>query len=160
MIYYLIYISEATCLMDAAELNDILSNASVNNPEKDITGMLLYIEGAFTVTGQKHLHQAVKGKFIQLLEGSEQGVKDTFKMIKLDERHCNIIIMKEGLVAQRYFGDWSMGFNRYQVNDEGELENYSDVKHDFLNQPMSSEDKGPHLFLKSFYQMARSRAIL
>ena len=160
MNFYLIYISDATYLMDSGELDDILAAASTNNPRRNVTGMLLYIEGLFTVGGKKKLAKDIKGKFIQLLEGNEEDVRNAFEVIEQDTRHRNLIIMKEGTGSQRYFKDWSMGFRHYQVNAEGELESCTNLRHDFLDQPLTDDEESPYHFLKSFYQMSKSKRVI
>ena len=63
---YLIYMSSATQLMSNEELLELLKTCRENNEKKNLTGMLLYGEGAF----------------VQVLEGEEETVEATYDIIK------------------------------------------------------------------------------
>jgi hypothetical protein len=135
--YYLIYLSAGVNWFSETELTDILSISNINNSRNNITGLLLYSEG----------------NFIQLLEGEEQNVKDTYDRISKDQRHKGITPIASGSIDKRNFPEWAMGFKSINSGEMKELDAYndpSDVK--FL------DDKDKHLsinLLKVFIKTAR-----
>ena len=82
--------------MSDAALDDILEKARQNNERLDITGMLLYSEGAF----------------FQVLEGERETVWDLYETIGQDPRHYGLILMFKRQISKRDFPNWSMGFAR------------------------------------------------
>ena len=92
--YYLIYVSYATAKMDVNDLRDLAKKCHQNNIEKDITGMLVYLDG----------------KFLQVLEGNKGDVEKLFAHISTDPRHEKVRILIEGDIEKRNFEGWSMGF--------------------------------------------------
>lgn len=94
MIFQLIYRSTATRHLYPAELNDLLAVSRRKNGAREISGMLLY-DG---------------GKFLQLLEGEEGTVRETFETISRDARHKWVSLVMTGPQGERDFADWSMAF--------------------------------------------------
>jgi hypothetical protein len=92
--YYLIYLSTGNNWFNETQLQDILATSQINNRRDNITGMLLYGDG----------------NFIQLLEGEEAMVQQTFNRISNDERHKSITHIAGGILAERNFPEWAMGF--------------------------------------------------
>ncbi|MFI5157569.1 MAG: BLUF domain-containing protein [Sphingobacteriales bacterium] len=135
--YYLIYLSAGVNWFSEKELTDILSVSITNNSRDNITGLLLYSEG----------------NFIQLLEGNEQDVKNTFERISKDQRHKGITPIASGAIEKRNFPEWAMGFKSIYSRDLKELDAYNDPSdREFLN------DKDKHLsinLLKAFIKTAR-----
>ena len=95
IMYYLIYISSATELMDETELMALLNSSRKNNKRNDITGMMLY----------------KSGNFMQMLEGEKVVILSLFEKIKQDRRHKNIVEIFSGEELERCFQEWSMGFH-------------------------------------------------
>jgi hypothetical protein len=89
-----IYASHAGVAIGEAEVQQLLARARSNNIANGITGMLLFIEGSF----------------FQVLEGDAAVVDTTFEIISKDARHDRITKIIREPIAQRNFGDWSMGF--------------------------------------------------
>lgn len=91
----LLYVSNANRGFDQADLDKILAQARANNGQHDVTGMLLYLDGAF----------------MQVLEGPAQEVEAIYRKILQDDRHwgAQILLDRE---APRSFPDWTMGFDR------------------------------------------------
>jgi len=135
--YYLIYLSAGVNWFSEKELTDILSISDINNSRNNITGLLLYSEG----------------NFIQLLEGNEQDVKDTFERISKDQRHKGITPIASGAIDKRNFPEWAMGFKSINSGDLKELDAYNDPSDgEFLG------DKEKHLsinLLKAFIKTAK-----
>ena len=92
----LIYVSTARREASTAELDDILASAVRHNEADGVTGMLLYSEGGF----------------MQVLEGEEATVEETFRRVERDPRHTDVFVLERTPVAERSFGRWSMGFRR------------------------------------------------
>lgn len=107
----LVYVSYATHVMSASDLQDILEKSRANNQIEQITGMLLYREGYF----------------IQVLEGEEGVVSRLFETIKADPRHKGVLIINQRNIEKRDFSDWSMGFKNL---DEVDFSHYPEY-HDF-----------------------------
>jgi Sensors of blue-light using FAD len=75
-----------------AALGEIFSAARSKNKSLDITGALLITDHYFA----------------QILEGDETGVRSLFERIGQDERHEDVRLVKEGMVAGRTFPRWAM----------------------------------------------------
>lgn len=76
-----------------AVLRDILRSSSNNNIVAGVTGYLLF-DGV---------------TFLQVLEGDEPSVRNTFHRIANDARHSSTQVLQAGAVATRHFEKWSMG---------------------------------------------------
>jgi len=88
------YVSIAQPDLLPAENRQILETSRRNNIEAGITGILLF-DGA---------------KFLQILEGPEEAVLNTFETISQDERHHGVTRILSRYVPERDFPDWRMGF--------------------------------------------------
>ncbi len=90
----ILYVSHASVLFDEAkDLQRILNSARRHNIMNKVTGCLVYHDR----------------NFLQLIEGPDQAVRDTFARIKKDWRHNGVILMAEDEIEERTFSDWSMG---------------------------------------------------
>ena len=105
----IIYISSAMKKMNDDDLLDILKTSRENNKKNDISGMLLYDNGSF----------------IQVLEGEDSLVDNTFINIQNDERHSNVLVMQNRNVDFREFADWSMGFENISNIDKTKIVGYT-----------------------------------
>ncbi|MEQ8246500.1 MAG: BLUF domain-containing protein [Alphaproteobacteria bacterium] len=94
MVFRLVYSSKAVARIDDRELQRILSKARTNNPQHDLTGLLLFYEG----------------EFLQVLEGPKDEVEALFKRISNDPRHVTVKRLDAREVHSRLFGDWSMAY--------------------------------------------------
>ena len=70
----------------------ISKNASIKNKMQNITGVMTFDGNDFS----------------QILEGEENAVKELFETIKADNRHENIIVLKEQEISERHYPDWGM----------------------------------------------------
>lgn len=93
---HLIYVSTARDELAAEELASIMSASVRNNSAQAVTGMLLY----------------AGGNFMQVLEGPEQAVEETYRRVAKDPRHHGLFVLERGPIASRSFDAWSMGFRR------------------------------------------------
>ncbi|MFL9827894.1 BLUF domain-containing protein [Rhodoplanes sp. SY1] len=98
--HYVIYVSQASTPMTAADLESLLSFSRASNTEKGITGLLIYRFSPDTKSGH----------FIQMLEGDESAVRALYARIMRDKRHHTILPLAEGESPARMFGEWAMGF--------------------------------------------------
>jgi hypothetical protein len=57
------------------------------------------------------LHCDRDGSFFQVLEGESAATDQLFQKILRDERHSHVTLIIREPIAERSFGDWSMGFS-------------------------------------------------
>jgi hypothetical protein len=96
----LIYVS--TMVGDSArEVKEILDSAVKHNQLNDVTGMLLYYKGAY----------------MQVLEGGESEVMETYARICDDKRHQDVTLLSITEVKSRQFERWSMGFMQVSTSE-------------------------------------------
>ena len=91
------------------DLAELLVQARARNERNAVTGMLLYKDG----------------RFIQLLEGHEEQVQESFERIRKDERHTAVELLWLRYVQYRDFPDWTMGFINADKLDSATLSGYS-----------------------------------
>jgi hypothetical protein len=89
-----IYSSKASPEFHESQIPQLLESARRNNAARDITGMLLYVEG----------------NFFQILEGDESTVNAVFERIRGDTRHGRITQIIHEPIFERAFSEWTMGF--------------------------------------------------
>lgn len=94
--YQVLYHSVAVQPFTEAQLQAMLVKARVFNGRHSLTGILLYSDG----------------RFVQLLEGDEQLVRQLYTRIQQDPRHTQVVTVSEGPGPGRRFADWSMGLGR------------------------------------------------
>jgi hypothetical protein len=91
---HVIYKSTAVHPMSHPELLELLARARAVNTELGLTGMLLHADGSF----------------FQVLEGTPEAVDAQYTRIGRDPRHHDVVTIVREAIAERAFGDWSMGF--------------------------------------------------
>ncbi len=106
--YYLVYLSAARELFSDEELEEILLLSRKNNSKNNITGVLLYHDGAI----------------LQVLEGEREKVEELYLRLLRDARHCQVVQVMEGETSQRYFSDWSMCYRKLNFEQWNQLEGY------------------------------------
>lgn len=119
-VFQLLYISAAVHEFTEEELTELLEKARDNNKSMGVSGMLLYHEGSF----------------IQALEGDEQAVNALYNKIAEDKRHTETYVMFKGMVKERDFEGWSMGFYRSNQSSAENLEGF----HNFMANGFRSAD--------------------
>jgi hypothetical protein len=92
--FRLIYSSEAASGLDTAELEQMLVESRFRNRTRGITGVLVFVEGAF----------------LQILEGEKDDVLDLMEKIARDPRHQGVKVFYEQEVDERAFPSWSMAY--------------------------------------------------
>lgn len=95
----IIYISSARHNLKPPHINDILASSRENNRKAGITGLLVLHEGIF----------------LQVLEGPEDPVSETYARISRDWRHTDCRILFDEPVVERAFAEWSMA---YRLGDD------------------------------------------
>jgi hypothetical protein len=94
MPFQLGYVSTACREMTRRDLIRLLTTARTINVRNGVTGLLLY----------QNRH------FLQVLEGDEAAVRETFGRILDDPRHTQLKVLFEDSVDEREYEDWSMAF--------------------------------------------------
>ncbi|KQR83133.1 BLUF domain-containing protein [Sphingomonas sp. Leaf343] len=90
----LLYVSSRPPQVKEVSVGNILMTSRRNNDAAGVTG-LLYTDGT---------------RFLQVLEGDEEQVAETFERIRQDPRHHAVVILSDRTVAVREFGSWSMAY--------------------------------------------------
>lgn len=139
-VFQIVYVSSATHPFSKEDLLSILRISRENNARVDVTGMLLYQEG----------------NIIQVLEGPQERVLETYARIERDPRHYGIIPLTEGMVEAREFAEWSMAFRDLRSADVQWLPGFSG----YLNKgfgALSPQEKtgAAHRLLQFFPRLAR-----
>lgn len=98
-------ISDGDCLA-------IQRKSSIYNSLIDVTGLLLFNSR----------------RFVQVLEGREDVVRDLYARISSDPRHHGIVILGEEHVAERQFSQWAMAFDEGNGDSNGDSNGSSDGK--------------------------------
>jgi len=110
-VFSVVYSSTATEPFSDEALGDLLQQCRDANAERDITGMLLYRNG----------------RFIQILEGPEQAVRETMGKIERDPRHDHLRVLIDEFIEERNFAEWTMGFEPIAMPDENAPEGFRDT---------------------------------
>lgn len=87
----LLYVSSAPS-GQSPDVAAILARSVANNRRDRITG-LLYTDGK---------------RFLQVLEGPQDTVEQTFARIAADPRHRAVVVLTRRTIAAREFGEWAM----------------------------------------------------
>ena len=88
---HLIYSSEPINF-DDFNISNILKSSQINNKKDGITGALIFREDLY----------------LQFLEGPENKVDQAFNKITYDNRHKNVLKLKEDLTDRKLFTSWAM----------------------------------------------------
>jgi hypothetical protein len=107
--FFLIYVSIANEPFSATDLIELLNVSRRNNEVSGITGMLLYKDR----------------RFLQILEGDEHAVRETYDRILRDPRHRDAVTLLEGEEREREFEEWSMAFKHLEDESVRETPGFS-----------------------------------
>ena len=137
-LYCLVYTSISNQKMSDDNLKELLKKSRLKNKTLNITGMLLYLDPFF----------------IQILEGEEAIVNESFKIIKQDSRHHKVKIIYKKPIEERCFPNWTMGFNKISDENVEAVEGFSDFLQrpisDFFSDSPSENEKKLEQFLDRF----------
>ena len=119
-LYSLAYISKNTIQGSAKEveleIKTILDAAYKNNPERGITGALLYSGGYFC----------------QVIEGAQEELEDLFEHIQMDNRHGSVSVLHFEPIESRSFGEWAMALagieDHMRFDIDGVLDSKDQIK--------------------------------
>jgi len=101
MLVRCLYASRAAKALSAEILDSILAQSCKRNPVLGITGMLCYTNEVF----------------VQVIEGGRNEVCELYNSIVRDARHVDVRLLVYEEIAERRFGNWSMGqVNIGQIN--------------------------------------------
>lgn len=101
-----LYGSSAVSPMNQAEIDVILSQARRRNAETGITGALFYLDG----------------NFLQLLEGEDPALAETYQRIKSDSRHRGLVQLLSGTITERTFAGENMAYRGITATELAENE--------------------------------------
>ena len=90
----IVYSSEAREDFSGRNLDDLLRRSRAANARDRLTGVLVHRQG----------------RFLQLIEGSEDAVRARMHVIEQDPRHDRVRVLLEDEIAERHFPDWTMGY--------------------------------------------------
>lgn len=93
-LYAIVYVSQAARVLTLPELQHLQAQAQLRNQQEDVTGVLLYADGAF----------------IQYLEGPAPGLGRTYERIRPHPWHYGVIDLVREPIRSREFAGWSMAF--------------------------------------------------
>jgi len=93
MLVRCLYASRVAAPLPAAVLDQILVQSHRNNPSRGITGLLCFTSNVF----------------VQVLEGGRDEVCELYNAIVRDERHSQVRLLAFEEIAERRFGNWTMG---------------------------------------------------
>ncbi|WP_414171700.1 BLUF domain-containing protein [Clavibacter tessellarius] len=110
-----VYTSTATRDLTDDDLAELLRQCVRNNEESGLTGMLLHRDG----------------RFMQVLEGPDDAVRDVFAVIAADTRHTEVRLLLDESITERAFPAWKMAFRTVDDATVARLEGYDD----FLDRP-------------------------
>ncbi|MEJ8283366.1 MULTISPECIES: BLUF domain-containing protein [Curtobacterium] len=96
MLLSLVYMSAADEPFDQDRLDALLEHARARNGASGLSGLLVYKDG----------------RFMQLLEGPEAAVLETYQRIIEDPRHTDVGLLVEERIHTPRFGEWTMAFDR------------------------------------------------
>ena len=94
MKHCIIYYSSSEELLREADLLSLLEQSRRDNAEKNITGILLFVQGSI----------------LQVLEGEENVIEALYKKIEQDPRHTHVTKVFNRHIQQRSFQTWNMGY--------------------------------------------------
>jgi hypothetical protein len=112
------YVSTAVDAFDDAALAVLLAQSRASNRDHDLTGMLLYR----------------RGRFFQVLEGTQDAVDELMTKIRRDPRHTDVRVLLTESIEERRFTEWTMGFEPIGVPSgpapEGFRDTFDDLESD------------------------------
>lgn len=98
----IVYSSTATRPFHDADLATLLAASRLANDRRGLSGLLLHRDG----------------RFMQVLEGPEDGVRRTLAAIAADPRHTDVQVLDEEAITARRFGSWSMAYRTMTPGEE------------------------------------------
>lgn len=122
-IHQLLYMSKASPSLTQSDVQAILATARTFNSEHAVTGLLIFRDG----------------RFLQLLEGRTEAVKETYERITHDKRHAQIIMIQETFVERRLFASWSMAYGEELVAPDVAVKLFSNLDRAMRNETLDQQ---------------------
>lgn len=139
--HQLMYVSAATHEVNSQVLEQILEVSRRNNPQDDVTGLLLYIDGGF----------------LQILEGPRDSIYRVYQRIARDPRHDSHCILLDRETDCRLFPGWTMGFDRI-TSDQKETAGVFAITRKAIEEAVSEAQAAEiAIFLRTFYRVNTHR---
>lgn len=139
---YIVYVSQAAKAFSTEELAGLLTHSRERNSADGISGLLIY----------RYNPDFKRGNFLQVLEGTEEALDDVWRRISGDPRHHTIIVLDEGQIKTRMFGEWSMGFRNVDASDLAKFVGFSELGSDQFWKNVKEQSVPDALAtLRSFY---------
>ncbi|WP_225437433.1 BLUF domain-containing protein [Arthrobacter sedimenti] len=114
----IVYSSTSAHPFKDEELNALLALSRENNARAHLTGMLLYRSG----------------RFLQVIEGPADVLRERMSIIAADPRHLDIHILLQETIDERQFPDWTMAYDPASEvaaeNIPGYRSTFSDIEGD------------------------------
>lgn len=110
MLVRCLYASRISTPLATYALDGILEQSRKNNPKHGITGLLC------------HTHDS----FVQVVEGGREPISVLLRSIYRDERHRQVTILSFEEIAERRFGNWTMGSLNVESINAAVLLKYSE----------------------------------
>ncbi len=133
-IFQLVYISRANENLCYSDIERILKSSRVNNQKNDVTGLLVY----------KDEH------FLQILEGDQSKVMETFSRIIRDKRGSQARILAESYTDFRIFNRWPMAFHDADIDP-----NMNALMNDLFSMALARNKKEKKLVLETLESFRR-----
>jgi len=108
----LVYTSARSANCSDSDIDAIVETARKNNPDHDLTGLLLHTQS----------------RFLQVLEGPYENVIELYKKIEKDSRHIGARVRFCEATTRRHFSNWGMGssaVSNSKITDTQERSYYS-----------------------------------
>jgi hypothetical protein len=106
-----VYVSRSSYPFTDDDLANLLMTSRSNNARLGITGMLLHREG----------------RFMQVLEGPDEAVRERLAVIARDPRHTAVHTIVDERVEDRLFPAWTMGYRAVTDDLASVIPGYADV---------------------------------
>lgn len=131
-----IYASRAVQEFDEVDLLQLLAQARAANLRHGVTGMLVYSSRSF----------------LQLFEGEDADVEVVWDRIRMDSRHADLRVLRDGPASERLFTDWTMGFEHPSDADlEEHLPGYrASLGYPFISSLLVSEPEAAETLLSLY----------
>ena len=92
---FLVYQSRALVAPDSKEAGRVVATALRNNARNGVTGFLHHEPDLF----------------VQYIEGPRDSLGLLWNRIVADTRHQDAVVVGKGLISNRFFADWRMGYS-------------------------------------------------
>lgn len=139
-LHYLVYSSIRNENCTDEQIKNILASCEKHNPSKAITGVLVHSNNYF----------------LQFLEGAEEEIMGLFNHIRKDKRHSKVILLNKGLIDERMFPSWHMGYKDADKEGVDLLTQSTSEEKDLFNKLLKGgvvEDNKALKMLSRFYKL-------